>query len=215
MWNVECLRDPLKKGAECVRGVDQPDISIKKKFMQYPGPKKRKLEPDMAIFLRDGNRTTSTTLVTGDNKCATKWSHHGLTPSQSNPPTGPLWPIRQIVTYCVYSKTRYGWIMTTSEVVVFRVSRNPSTSDPIKYIVEWTHIPWSNSGEGKLTVNLAIWWLGMLGLAEKHREIVLPIRILPINTWEKDKAKDGTDRYTHVLSRCELEAPPPGQHHLV
>lgn len=220
-WNVECLRDALKKGAEYVRGTDQPDLSFKKKFMQYPGPKavglkkSKHLEPDMAIFLKDGTRHTSTVLVAGDNKCGSKWNSESLTPSQVKPPIWPLWPIRQVVTYCIYGKTRYGYIMTTSELVVMRVSKNPSTSDNIKYIVEWTEIPWSNSGEGTLTINLAIWWLGMLGLADEHRKIELPSAVKPINTWKKTTANDGRVTYTHILSKCVRDTTPPGQYHLV
>lgn len=215
-WNVECLRDPLKKGAAAVRGVSQPDITIKKKYMQYPRSQGRALEPDMAIFLKDGNRTTSTSLVMGDNKCATKWTHHGLTPAVAAEETmEPLWPIRQILTYCVHGRTRYGYIMTTSEVVVFRMSNNPSTSDPAKYIVEWAFVPWSNSGEGKLTVNLAIWWLGMMSLADKHRKIVLPPSMYPVDTWQKWKAKDGKDKYTHILSRRTITSPPSAHSHII
>lgn len=166
----------------------------------------------MAIFLKDGNRTSSTTLVMGDNKCATKWNHRDM--ADPDKPRDTMWPVRQITTYCEAAKTRYGWIMTTSEVVVFRVSKNPSSSDQAKYIIEWNFVPWTSSGEGTLTVNLAIWWLGMMGLADRHREIVLPPRMYPINLWQKWKAKDGTDRYTHMLSQRTLAALPPGERHI-
>ncbi|KAJ4412864.1 hypothetical protein N0V82_008715 [Gnomoniopsis sp. IMI 355080] len=216
IWNVECLRDPLKKGAERIRGTPQPDVTIRKKYMQYTGPKcpkKKKMEPDMAIFLKDGTRTSCTTLVMGDNKCATKWSHRAVTRSTKEQSKELLWPIRQIVTYCVHARTRYGYIMTTSEVVVFRVSKNASTSDPIKHTVEWNHVPWSNNGEGQLTVNLAIWWLGMLGLIENHRAIVMPRQLLPINSWQKS-IKDKTDTYTHILGGCTRKTFPPGNPHI-
>lgn len=218
-WNVECLRDPLKKGAQHVRGTNLPDLSFKKKYMQYPGPKQngpkknRPLEPDMAIYLKDGDRHTSTVLVAGDNKVATKWACTEMI--QPNPKAGVLWPIRQVLTYCVYGNTRYGYIMTTSEVVVLRVSKNPSTSSTSEYIVEWTQVPWENSGEGKLTVNLAIWWLGMLGLADNHRKVELPSAMQPINTWKKMKDEDGKVKYMHILSRCVLDSPPPGQPNLI
>lgn len=148
MWNVECLRDPLKRGAACIRRTTVPDITIKKKFMQHPRADERPLEPDMAIFLKDGSRTSSTTLVMGENKCATKWTHLGLEGETKK--TEALWPVRQIVTYCVHVRTRYGWIMTSSEVVVFRVTKKPGVAqkNQANHLVEWNFVPWSNNGEG-------------------------------------------------------------------
>lgn len=199
---MENIRDPLKKGANFLRGTEQLDVTIKKKYMQFRRSKRRALEPDMAIFLKDGDRMTSTSLVMGDNKCETKWDHVKMIKTETSDISEYLWPVRQILTYAVAAHTRYGWVMTTSEVVVFRVSKNPSTSSASKYIVEWSFVPWSNSGEGKLTVNLAIWWLGMMSLADKHREIVLPSQMYSINTWQKDE--DGAG-YTHILSGRTVE----------
>lgn len=218
LWNVGCLRDPLKKGAAHVRGKTEPDITIKNGYIQLlplnPGKSKKNMEPDMAIFYRNGDRMSSTTLVMGDNKCETKWDHRSVADPAVRKQDA-IWPLRQILTYCIQAKTRYGWIMTTSEVVVFRMSNNPSTTTKSEHFLEWAFVPWSNSGEGKLTVNLAIWWLGMMSLADKHRAIVLPNKVLPINTWTKTKAKDGTVIYVHHLSRRVLKQPPSGQVHLI
>lgn len=205
-WNVENIRDPLKKGASYLRGTDLPDVTIKKKYIQFSRPKRRALEPDMAIFLKDGDRQSSTSLVMGDNKCETKWDHVKM--METTDTSEYLWPVRQILTYAVAAHTRYGWVMTTSEVVVFRVSSNPSTSSPSKHIVEWSFVPWSNSGEGKLTVNLAIWWLGMMSLVEKHRDIVLPSQMYSVNTWKKNKDDEG---YTHILSGRTVQVLPEGE----
>lgn len=65
-----------------------------------------------------------------------------------------------------------------------------------------------------LTVNLAIWWLGMLALEYRHREIAIPPRMRPINVWKKRQAEDGTDRYTHLLSRRILKGLPPGERYI-
>lgn len=215
-WNVECLRDPLKKGATVLRGSSQPDITIRKRYMQYPRNHKRPLEPDMAIFLRDGDRLTSTTLVMGDHKCATKWTHEKMFNSKTV--DEGMWPVRQLTTYCKLGKTRYGYIMSTSEVVVFRVSKNPSSSGAVDspFILEWNYVPWTNSGEGRLTVNLAIWWLGMMGLVDRHREIVLPPRLMPINIWLKEtNKKDKTNRFTHLLSRRKVANLPSGERYFM
>lgn len=208
-WNIECLRDPLKRGGAHLRGTDKPDITIKKKYMQYTRPGRKPLEPDMTIFLRDGDRQGSTTLVVGDNKCETKWDHEKMMDTAKS--TEFLWPVRQIITYAVAGATRYAWIMTTKEVVVFRVSTNPSTSGSSQYLVDWKAVPWSNSGEGTLTVNLAMWWLGMLSLAEKHRAIVMPSQMYSINTWQKTQDDEGEDVYTHLLSRRTVEALADGE----
>lgn len=218
LWNIECLRDPLKKGAAHVRGKTEPDITIQQKYIHLlpymPSKAKRNMEPDMAIHFKDGGRMSSTCLVMGDNKCETKWNHRSVVDPAMRK-RDAIWPLREILTYCIQAKTRYGWIMTTSEVVVFRMSKNPSTTTEAEYFLEWAFVPWSNSGEGKLTVNLAIWWLGMMSLADEHRAIVYPDKVLPINTWTKTKAKDGTVIYVHHLSRRVLKQPPSGQVHLI
>ncbi|KAI3394430.1 hypothetical protein diail_2680 [Diaporthe ilicicola] len=205
-WNIENIRDPLKKGANFLRGTDQPDVTIKKKYIQFARPNRKPLELDMAIFLRDGDRITSTSLVTGYNMCETKWDHVKMMETAGT--TEYLGPVRQILTYAVAAKTRYGWVMTTSEIAVFRVSKKPGTPSTSDYTVEWSFVPWSNSGEGKLTVNLAIWWLGMMSLADKHRQIVLPSEMYPINTWWKKKDGKG---YTHVLSGRTVKVLPEGE----
>lgn len=167
-WNIECLRHPLKRGGTYLRRTDKPDIPIKKKYMQYSRPGRKPLEPDMAIFLRDGDHQSSTTLVVGDNKCETKRDHEKMIDTCKS--TEFLCPVRQIITYAVAGATRYAWIMTTKKVVVFCVSSNPSTSVASQYLVEWSAVPWSSSGEGTLTVNLAMWWLVVAGDDEFGQE---------------------------------------------
>lgn len=55
--------------------------------------------------------------------------------------------------------------------------------------VQYAAIPWENSGEGTLTVNLAIWALAMMNLNEGHRPIRILDHTLPLNVWWIDQGE--------------------------
>ncbi|KAF9762348.1 hypothetical protein IL306_003446 [Fusarium sp. DS 682] len=75
-------------------------------------------------------------------------------------------PVNRIAKYCLLAKTRYGFILTTTELVVIRIRGTVfDTSEPCD--VEWQSIAWAAHGEFELTTNLAIWWLVMLGLYDQ------------------------------------------------
>ncbi|KAJ2986163.1 hypothetical protein NUW58_g5158 [Xylaria curta] len=85
-----------------------------------------------------------------------------------------LWPIRQLLHYCVESHMRYGYIITDEELVVMRVrpmeTQNPGTTieelhDATKdnALVEFQSIPWKRADTSKeLSVNLALYVLFIL-----------------------------------------------------
>lgn len=91
--------------------------------------------------------------------------------------------------------TRYGWIMTDREVVVCMVSsKNPNGPAPKNWKVELKSIPWEVDGPDVLTVNLSLWWLGMMGTSRDYREI--QERMMQINLWWEEKIGQQTTGYT-------------------
>ncbi|KAI9150360.1 hypothetical protein HJFPF1_10126 [Paramyrothecium foliicola] len=82
-------------------------------------------------------------------------------------------PLRQAYTYCVVNFCRYGCILTTKELFVFRVTprrEQPALQDGLiqNGLMEWASIPWSNHCESDFdnyrswTVNLGMWFLHVL-----------------------------------------------------
>ncbi|RSL41473.1 hypothetical protein CEP54_015816 [Fusarium duplospermum] len=106
-------------------------------------------------------------------------------------------PIGRLITCCRNANTRYGFIFTSSEVVVIRLSESDTTTP---FHVEWQAIPWDASGDNVLTVNLALWFLAMMSLNEDHRPICHPTELLPLNTWSRSVNPDGQVIYQHHLS---------------
>jgi hypothetical protein len=89
--------------------------------------------------------------------------------------TSPLmWPIRQILHYCIKAHTRYGYIITDHELVVMRVglaeADNPNASfgelrDAVtdNALVQLAAIPWGNhTNDREMTINLALWIIHLL-----------------------------------------------------
>lgn len=136
-------------------------------------------------------------LAIGDSKMCQKWKsawiHKSLAESYIDPsPAIPangiplqkthnvteerLRPLEQLATYCRFGETRYGFILTQEELVAFRVRRlDPALIPGVQSYdkpfagIEYKSISWNASGPGKLTVNLAIWALGCMGMNDHHR----------------------------------------------
>ncbi|KAI0408665.1 hypothetical protein F4802DRAFT_359759 [Xylaria palmicola] len=86
----------------------------------------------------------------------------------------PAAPLRQIYTYCVQAKSRYGCIVTSKEVLAIRIRAEELVSDLDTSmrehgLMEWKSIKWSahrEEGEPEeyreLTMNMALWILHVL-----------------------------------------------------
>ncbi len=209
-WNTKICRRPMKRGAAHVQedlGLERCDIT-----MQYLGAESkdlgrdgRSLAPDWSIFLRvpgaepadesDDDPEARLVIVWGDSKCSSKWKSHQLDlPAQYR--ANWIWPFRQVLTYCVNEGTRYGFILTPEEVVVLRVYEDSSES-LYPWRVQHAAIPWGNSGENVLTVNLALWALAVMGINEGHRPIRTLGQTLPLNVWWMDRGRRPNDPPTH------------------
>ncbi|KAK4031340.1 hypothetical protein C8A01DRAFT_21419, partial [Parachaetomium inaequale] len=117
-------------------------------------------------------------------------------------------PLKQLATYCRYGETRYGFLLTQTELVAMRIRRIPGTGPSPAAAVEYRAIPWSAQGQNKLTAHLAIWALGCMGMNDDHRAMEGPNNApLPsmakLTWWKEDKAK-GT--FTNVISRRVLNS---------
>jgi hypothetical protein len=133
--------------------------------------KKRK-KPD---FAGKSDMQGENNILPGDAKVSRNWTSEELPESLDDSALlGPLWPIRQVLHYCIECQVRYGYIISNKELVVLRVSTkedvNPSASfSDIRGavndngVVEWETIPWDHDdGSTGLTVNLALWVLHLL-----------------------------------------------------
>ncbi|KAJ2899352.1 hypothetical protein MKZ38_003281 [Zalerion maritima] len=83
-----------------------------------------------------GEGKGKTVLVIGESKCSSKWHSGGFLGEDKSKEGGKgrtrmrmkmktetwLWPWRQLLTYCVAARTRYGFLISPEEVVVVRVS---------------------------------------------------------------------------------------------
>lgn len=120
-------------------------------------------------------------------------------------------PLEQLSTYCRFAETRYFFLVTQDEVVVFRVRRidkkellsQASPADEKLYAAfEYKSIPWESNGANRLNFNLAVWALACMGMNDYHREMEGPgntplAGMARLTHWIEDKAKG---EYTNVIS---------------
>ncbi|KAJ3456671.1 hypothetical protein MRS44_016694 [Fusarium solani] len=141
------------------------------------------------------------TLLSGDDEAllvscvqyAKQWNSSDLLGTSAS----AKYPIGRLVTYCRTAGTRYGFVLTSNEVVVVRVSK---AGTPRAFHVEWQAIPWGASGDSTLTVNLALWFLAMMSLNDDHRPMCDSTELLPLNSWSRSVGSDGQVVYQHRLS---------------
>lgn len=120
-------------------------------------------------------------------------------------------PLEQLSTYCRFAETRYFFLVTQDEVVVFRVrridekelvSQAPATQKRRYAAFEYKSIPWDANGPNRLNFNLAVWALACMGMNDYHREMEGPGNtpldgMARLTHWIEDKAKG---EYTNVIS---------------
>ncbi|RSL48142.1 hypothetical protein CEP53_009641 [Fusarium sp. AF-6] len=143
-----------------------------------------------AFTLRSGDEKAH---IVGCVQFAKQWHSRDLLGTSSTAKR----PIGRLIRYCRNANTRYGFVFTSSEVMVIRLSASDITR-PCQ--VEWRAIPWDASGGNVLTVNLALWFLAMMSLNEDHRTICRPTELLPLNIWSRSVDPDGQVIHRHHLS---------------
>lgn len=121
-------------------------------------------------------------------------------------------PLVQLATYCRFGETRYGFILTQEELVAFRVRRINGgllpgfVGNKPCAAMEYKSIPWNESGPGKLTINLAIWTLGCMGMNDYHRVMESPNgqpldSMVRLTKWTHDKTNKV---YRNIISGREI-----------
>lgn len=124
-------------------------------------------------------------ILPGDTKVSYKWKSTEIVPKEvgkNDLEKNWFWPLRQIFTYCMNAKTRYGYIISDEEVVAVRVRAPPherlaedkpnhrAALSEDRGTLEYIPIYESTQdlgGEERLTMNLAIWWLHLLAANDK------------------------------------------------
>ncbi|KAK0716554.1 hypothetical protein B0T21DRAFT_339397 [Apiosordaria backusii] len=120
-------------------------------------------------------------------------------------------PLSQIATYCRYGETRYGYIITQTELVALRIRLFGAytPANPTRAAIEYKSVPWSASGN-QLTVNLAIWALGCMGMNDTHRPLEgpnhTPLAGMARLTWWKKATRKNEEGYVNVISQRFVSA---------
>ncbi|KAK4194625.1 hypothetical protein QBC40DRAFT_318889 [Triangularia verruculosa] len=181
------------EGEEAGEAEDKDDLVISTDWIVF----------DRELFKTyhfDAEKTEKPVVYTlGVNKLAQEWQSDWLELADLDAFLGPL---QQVATYCRYVETRYAYIITQKELVALRVSALPSSEDGVHHAaIEYAAIPWESS-DG-LTVNLAIWALGCMGLNDEYRGIDGPKARLTDWVRHHDPATEA-DCYQNVISKREI-----------
>lgn len=216
-WNVNVLKGPLRAAAAKVLREHPNRVTIGKRLHCFPNPekeagssRKNDLKPDMTIHINPkDDRGLAKILVMGDNKYSGAWDFEQSWKVIQNRGTKnrnmSMRPFRQVATYCLVGKTRYGYIMSDRELLAVRVYCDKDQAGIDHWGMEISRpIPWDASPLS-LTVNLAIWWLGVMAMNESERPIKARSKTLRINGWYANTGRDGkVQSYTHILSKNTL-----------
>ncbi|KAF4943219.1 hypothetical protein FGADI_13555 [Fusarium gaditjirri] len=149
------LEEPIKQGAALLGsqfGHQFPAVVVK------PGKSFDKQTPTLSYVA--GNDPDGRTLVVNLCLHANAWRSSMIS---GNKATMARRPLDRLAKYCLLAHTRYGFLMTTEEIVVVRI-RGTVFNTNMSCHVEWQAIPWSAQGPYELTACLSIWSLVMLSL---------------------------------------------------
>jgi hypothetical protein len=161
--------------------VDFALATAQEKFENFPRPfirmvqgdegnlrstKKKRRYPDWAGVLKterpSGQKWRS--ILPGDTKISFKFKSADIRPLNELQPGHPgdwFWPIRQIFTYCLKAQSRYGYIVTDEEAIVFRVRAIDALQQHC--IMEYQAFPFAKDhSDDRFSANEAIWWIHLL-----------------------------------------------------
>ena len=175
-------------------------------------------EENSHVVSIDGKKQTRYfNILPGDTKLSTKWKSEDLLNDEEN--VNHRMPVRQLLSYCDHAETRYGYLLSQEELVVFRFSQTPrktykspnppslrkrgpsqakeGSANMIRH-VELKSIPWHLSNKDGLTINLALWWLHMMAAREhsvgwKYQDLKVEYRntsAITVNSKKKRQRED-------------------------
>lgn len=176
-WNVRVLKGPLRAAAPYIIKDDPSKLTVGKRDCTFKNPLKRgtsrknDLKPVMTVHINPKNNSPGPVkmLVMGDNKysgaCDFQQSWAVIRNKGRKNMDWSIRPFRQVATYCMVGETRYVYVMSDKELLALRVFCNTDQTGVNHWSMEVGHpIPWDAQGSRELTVNLAIWWLGVMAM---------------------------------------------------
>jgi hypothetical protein len=137
----------------------------------------KRYKPDWAGVRRSVPEEKAPNLLPGETKVSQKWKSSYIEPFDEAPRDfcpNWLWPLRQVLTYCLTLNVRYGYIITDEELVVCRIytpesdrkRKNRKSGEVEDGWIEYKAIPYNLEAKSKvddeLTIHLALWWLHLL-----------------------------------------------------
>ncbi|KAM0467418.1 hypothetical protein ACHAP7_011942 [Fusarium lateritium] len=203
-----CIHQAMVKGVEDIAcRLDQriPNVEIVRDDLIASG-----YRSGQSILLRDNSiSNTPVRLMVSCFYHTSTWTSDSLL-QEHNP--GSAVPLQRLATYCLRARTRYGFIFSSEELVVVRVSSTAACNFMAPCRVEWQSIPWNASGSspGVLTVKLSLWSLVMMSLHTEYRVICTPERLLPVHLWWRYRNCEGREVFRHHLSMREVFQRPTG-----
>ena len=116
--------------------------------------------PDVAFFRTGSTLNSSPNRCPGDLKVSWKWASNWRTTSSVEDRREYKQVLSQVNLYMKQHHARYGFVFTNTELVP--IKRLNSNGD----LLVAQAIPWEAREPGRLTILLALWYLGMLGAAD-------------------------------------------------
>lgn len=116
--------------------------------------------PDIAFFQADSTLNSSPNRCPGDLKVSWKWASHWATALSAEDRREYKQVLSQVNFYMKQHNARYGFVLTDTELVpIKRLDGNGN-------LLVAQSILWEARGQGRLTILLGLWFLGMLGAAD-------------------------------------------------
>ncbi|EGE79241.2 hypothetical protein BDDG_02179 [Blastomyces dermatitidis ATCC 18188] len=117
-------------------------------------------QPDIAFFQADSTLNSSPNRCPGDLKVSWKWASHWATALSAEDRREYKQVLSQVNFYMKQHNARYGFVLTDTELVpIKRLDGNGN-------LLVAQPILWEARGQGRLTILLGLWFLGMLGVAD-------------------------------------------------
>ncbi|KAJ4294280.1 hypothetical protein N0V90_007970 [Kalmusia sp. IMI 367209] len=205
-WNREVVFQALEE-AKQYTGHDEIVYMVRGALAKDPPGATKRYRPDWAAIAwaphEQASRKLEDNRLPGDTKYSKKWKSAWVEEGECRRMFGPeddyptwFWPIAQVFTYCHRLETRYAYIITDEELVLFRVGPNRDSPTPtpkshrlvIEELVsdgkiEFVSVPWTNgrNEEGSelgepngLSINTALWWIHLQAASDSSIQWTYP-----------------------------------------
>lgn len=206
IWNREVVFRALEETKEYM-GRDDLVYMVRGALARDPHGPTKPFHPDWAATTLGLHSQTDESLtknhLPGDTKHSNCWKSESVEEGECVDMVGPqgvypdwFWPVAQVFTYCYRLETRYAYIITDEELVLFRVGPNKDSSRPslksrkldLEEVesdgkIEFVSVPWKNGrneegaelGEPNgLSINTALWWIHLQAAHENSIQWVYP-----------------------------------------